>query len=200
MGFSVLRRYCCVLWTILWVLGFGFAPALPASGESASDVPEELALSIDWSSEEGLAFADRFEPPDSDRDSLDARGPWASSGSETAPQLAAMGVDDHWDGRFTTLGTDGAVYALVVGEGGDLYIGGGFTTVGGVSASNVARWDGSTWSPLGSGTGDEVWTLALDGDGNLYAGGVFTTAGGVNVNHVARWNGDACGRAATGRG
>ena len=32
-----------------------------------------------------------------------------------------------------------------------LYAGGQFTTVGGVPAIGVARWDGISWSPLGSG-------------------------------------------------
>jgi len=36
-------------------------------------------------------------------------------------------------------------------QGSDLYIGGQFTSAGGVSALNVAKWNGSSWSVLGSG-------------------------------------------------
>ncbi len=56
----------------------------------------------------------------------------------------------------------------------------------GVSANRVAKWDGVTWSPLGSGMNNSVWRLAVIGP-DLYAGGVFTTAGGVNANYVAKW-------------
>ena len=38
-------------------------------------------------------------------------------------------------------------------SGTDLYAGGYFTTAGGVTANNIAKWDGSAWSALGSGMG-----------------------------------------------
>ena len=44
-----------------------------------------------------------------------------------------------------------AVYALAVDASGNLYAGGDFTTAGGVSANRIAKWDGSSWSALGSG-------------------------------------------------
>ena len=68
-----------------------------------------------------------------------------------------------------------------------LYAGGGFTTMGGVTVNRVARWDGTTWTALGSGTDGQVLALVASG-GNLYAGGVFTTAGGVTVNSIAKWD------------
>ena len=42
--------------------------------------------------------------------------------------------------------------ALAVDSVGDVYIGGGFTTAGGVAASRIAKWNGSTYSALGSGS------------------------------------------------
>jgi hypothetical protein len=74
-------------------------------------------------------------------------------------------------------------------SGTDLYAGGEFTTAGGGSASKIARWNGSSWSPLGSGMNDRVNAIALSGNGDLYAGGRFTTAGGVSANKIAKWNG-----------
>jgi hypothetical protein len=72
------------------------------------------------------------------------------------------------------------VDALAV-SGSDLYAGGDFATAGGVSATNIAKWDESRWSALGSGIGGAyhpyVTALALMGS-NLYAGGNFTIAGG----------------------
>lgn len=74
---------------------------------------------------------------------------------------------------------------------GNIYAGGYFTFAGEVAANNIAKWDGTTWSALGTGTNSHVRTLAVDDSRNLYAGGNFTTAGGVTVNHVARWDGTA---------
>jgi hypothetical protein len=60
-----------------------------------------------------------------------------------------------------------------------------------VSANCIARWDGTSWSALGSGMGGYtmVRTLAVLTNGDLVAGGQFATAGGVGVNHIARWDG-----------
>ncbi len=76
---------------------------------------------------------------------------------------------------------------------GDLIAGGRFDTAGGVSAANIARWDGSAWHPLGSGISGvpgntHVLALAVY-DGKLIAGGRFTTAGGVPAQCIASWDG-----------
>lgn len=84
------------------------------------------------------------------------------------------------------------VHAIVELPNGDLVIGGQFTSVAGVAASNIARWNGNTWSPLGSGIqGGVVQALAVLPNGDLVAGGFFTTAGAVAVNKIARWDGAA---------
>jgi len=71
-------------------------------------------------------------------------------------------------------------------SGSDLYAGGDFTTAGGVSASLVARWDGSSWSALGTGMNSAVEALAVSGNA-LFAGGSFSTAGGKSSTHFAEW-------------
>ena len=87
-------------------------------------------------------------------------------------------------------GTDGPIYALAWdGVNNYLYAGGDFTAAGGVPADRIARWDGQTWSALGSGVNGICYALTVDEAGNLYAGGLFTTAGGGLVNHIARWDG-----------
>ncbi len=78
------------------------------------------------------------------------------------------------------------------GNGPALYAGGQFASAGGVAASNIARWDGEQWSPLGSGVNGSVSCLAVFDDGSgpaLYVGGSFTMAGGVPANRIARWDG-----------
>jgi len=72
---------------------------------------------------------------------------------------------------------NGTVLALAVfddGHGPALYAGGSFTTAGGAAASRIARWDGSSWSAVGSGLDGPVWALLEHDDGSgpaLHAGG-----------------------------
>src|SRR5262249_10567947 len=97
---------------------------------------------------------------------------------------------------------NGEVHALAVyddGGGPALYVGGVFTAAGGLPAARIAKWDGSTWSALGTGMSGgaapvAVHALAVFDDGSgpaLYAGGAFTTAGGVNARRIAKWNGSS---------
>ncbi len=54
----------------------------------------------------------------------------------------------------TEVGTNGRVSAAVVfddGNGPALYIGGEFTSVNGMPANRVAKWDGQSWSAVGAG-------------------------------------------------
>src|SRR5437867_13109882 len=63
---------------------------------------------------------------------------------------------------------------------GELIAGGGFVNAGGIPVNHIARWNGSTWQPLGSGLGEEgdsVEALTTY-NGELIAGGFVTTAGG----------------------
>ena len=83
------------------------------------------------------------------------------------------------------------MYALAVSGSSDLYAGGDFTTAGGIAATNIAKWNGSSWGPLGSGlNGGGVSALAVSGS-DLYAGGSFTHAGGIAANSVAKWDGSS---------
>ena len=53
-----------------------------------------------------------------------------------------------------------SVYALTVYDG-KLIAGGYFTTAGDVSANRIASWDGSSWSPLGSGMGERGMLVSM---------------------------------------
>jgi len=99
--------------------------------------------------------------------------------------------DDNWISLSPSiLGTDGSVRAAVADGSGNLYIGGVFRVVGDVIANGIARWNGSSWSVLGSGVDGGVSALAVSG-GDLYAGGWFTTAGGNAATNIAKWNGSS---------
>jgi hypothetical protein len=94
-----------------------------------------------------------------------------------------------WDTQFDSQGLNGIALALAEG-GGYIYAGGSFTDAGGVSVNNIAKWNGSGWSALGTGMDNTVSEIVVSG-GNVYAGGSFLTAGGVTVNHIAVWNGSS---------
>ena len=120
--------------------------------------------------------------------------------SQTASQLQRTASNSPlgWSDEFGINGTNGVVQALVV-YGNVLYVGGFFTSAGRTPATNVAKWDGTSWSALGAGIGGTglnsnygtVYALAVDASGNLYAGGRFTRAGGVAASNVAKWDGSA---------
>lgn len=87
------------------------------------------------------------------------------------------------------------VHALTLSDG-RLYVGGRFTSAGGVAANRIAAWDltDERWVALGAGLAG-AGSLAVNAiavtRGDLLVGGSFTTAGGVAANNVARWNGAA---------
>ncbi|MCA3006014.1 MAG: hypothetical protein LW650_14250 [Planctomycetaceae bacterium] len=126
-------------------------------------------------------------------------------GLAIAVALALLGLGSpasaQCNGRWLTSpeqlrpGLGGGAAPVVVMPNGDLVVGGSFTSAGGSGAVRIARWNGVSWSPPGSGMtgGNEpsVTALAVLPNGDLIAGGVFTTAGGVTVNNIARWNGSA---------
>jgi hypothetical protein len=88
------------------------------------------------------------------------------------------------------------VTALTVLPNGDLVAGGQFTSAGGwfASASNIARWNGTSWSALGSGISGpippsvhaRVVALTTLPNGDLVAGGGFNIAGGFPSAYVAQ--------------
>lgn len=80
------------------------------------------------------------------------------------------------------------VVSAIAVNGSNVYVGGNFTNAGGVSANNVAKWDGNRWSALGSGLNGPVSAIVLSGS-DVYVGGSFTTAGGGSANYIAKWDG-----------
>ena len=127
---------------------------------------------------------------------LVAGGRFKTAGHEIANHIAT------WDGtEWAPLGAGvaggvrTAVYALAVfddGTGPALYVGGDFTSAGGQSANNIAKWDGATWSALGEGTSAKVRALHVFHNGSgpaLRVGGEFLSAGDLEVFFIADWDG-----------
>lgn len=135
---------------------------------------------------------------------LYAGGRFDAAGGGPANRIAK------WDGASWTplgggiTGTGSQVLALTVfddGSGPALYAAGYFDGAGGVAANNIAKWNGSSWSPLASGTNNLILALGVFDDGTgsaLYAGGWFNAAGGSPAFMIARWNGSAWSAVGTG--
>jgi hypothetical protein len=130
---------------------------------------------------------------------LYAGGIFTQAGGAPAARLAA------WDGTsWAEVG--GGVGTVIThsvlamagfddGTGEALHVAGNFDDAGGTPASNIAKWDGETWTAVGGGTNSNINGLAVfdDGAGSaLYAGGLFTSASGVpGTSFLARWNGQS---------
>ncbi len=184
-------------------------PALHAGGRfvAAGEVRAELVAKFDgkaWSAlgdgltPVGVDALAVFDDQTGAGEALYAGGAFTMAGQDIAERIAK------WDGEsWSSLDSHmtASVDALAVfddggGDGPALYAGGGFESAGGIEVNNIARWDGHSWSALGSGTDQNLFALGVFDDGfgdgpALYAGGRFAIAGGVEAIGIARWDGES---------
>ena len=143
----------------------------------------------------------------------DGEGPAAEvlvvAGNFTVAGNAAVNGLAQWDGsEWSPLRTPIGpapieqleYFALEVfddGSGPALHLGGVFQQIDGVVVNNIAKWDGSVWTPLQRpggppGTNNDVLALHVFDDGSgpaLFAAGAFSSAGGVEAESIAKWDG-----------
>jgi uncharacterized repeat protein (TIGR01451 family) len=126
-------------------------------------------------------------------DSVFACGSFAVD-SESSPRylakLAGSGtgeVDPVWNPAPGT-----PCSALVIGDPGELYVGGGFTQMGSLTRNRLAKVSTSgagavdpLWDPNVVG-GNGVGALALGPDGSVYVGGTYTSVGGAARANLAK--------------
>ena len=105
--------------------------------------------------------------------------------------IAGLGI---WDGAAWHAPAGGApdapAYTLLV-EGSTVLVGGAFSTIGGIAASRVASFDGTTWSARDVAQGQFVFALVRDAHGDLVAGGSLPTDAEGTVGGLLRWSGTA---------
>ncbi len=98
-----------------------------------------------------------------------------------------------WQSLGNGLGDqNGYISSLAIDVNGDLLAAGEFNKTGGSSISNnVARWNGTTWQPAGSGlsgpSGSYILSLLVDQNNNVIAGGGFNNISGSP--NIAKWDG-----------
>lgn len=100
--------------------------------------------------------------------------------------------DENWADLFGNGELDGDIFAMTPDAGGNgFYAGGSFRKAGRITLNGVARWDGTSWSIMGSttqfGVDGVVHAIAVEGN-DVYVGGRFRNAGGVAANNIARYN------------
>ena len=90
-----------------------------------------------------------------------------------------IGLSDDVVTRINAIAYDGVEY---------VYVGGGFTRIGGVAANNIARYSLVTrnWAQFNGGVNGTVQAIAITNAGLILIGGGFTDAGGVaNADGIA---------------
>jgi len=105
--------------------------------------------------------------------------------------LADSSDDVFWREAFDRAQVSQFVDALVYDDD-YVYIGGNFLYLDGEKFNYVARWDGQSWSKLGSGVGTDFMGLVhfmFLHEGLLYAGGMFDQVGPFRASNFAVWNG-----------
>ena len=113
---------------------------------------------------------------------------------EGGPGGAASAYDAATGERAWRVEGDGDVQAVAV-MGGEVYLGGHFTALGGQERRFFAAADAATgaldpWNPRGGGTGLGVWSLGVDPQRTrVHAGGDFTSVSGVTHGRFARFSG-----------
>lgn len=89
----------------------------------------------------------------------------------------------------------GSVRALSVfddGSGSKLYVGGQFTSVPSLNSNNIVRWDGTSWSGVGSGLSGIVFAMCVFDAGSgpaLYASSYVNSSSGTIVGGISKWDG-----------
>lgn len=118
-------------------------------------------------------------------------GTFSSAGAITANKIAKWNsTTNTWSALGTGVTAANTGINAIAVAGDKVYAGGTFSNIGGVSANNIAVWNGTAWSALGSGVNASVTSIIVKGE-DVYVGGSFTTAGGFAANRVAKWNGTA---------
>lgn len=95
-----------------------------------------------------------------------------------------------WDGSTWTAPPGGAIDGFafeLVHDGDELLVGGAFSQIGGIAASSVAAFDGTSWRALDF-PNVSIYALARDAGGELYAGGTFGDLFGA-TGGIAHWTG-----------
>lgn len=121
-----------------------------------------------------------------------AGGSFTIAGQTTANYIARFD-GKHWHplgtgitGSSTPNVSTPTISAIAI-DGDNVYVGGSFTSAGGVGVNNIARWDGTNWHGMGN-PGGLVYSITVRTDG-VYAAGSAEGLSGYADPFFLRWDG-----------
>ena len=201
--------------TLVSLIGF-VPPASATTGASGEEVFEGIDVGVTWGAIGGI------QSPIGNRGVQDIKiSP--TTGEVYFGGLFTNAIDGTGDyiikynpetGEYSTLGSDGSgngalksgqnttgIFSMVFDSAGNLYVTGDFNID--ETIYDVAKWDGTSWSALGTGqefnglSNDGLGTndnkgrsIAIDSQENIYVAGSFYNIGGdENADHIAKWDG-----------
>lgn len=191
----------------LAVFDDGGGPALYAGGYSSStESPSGVAKwdGSNWSAlgsgvADGSVYAlTVFD--DGSGPALYAAGDFATAGGVEANGIAKWN-GSNWSALGSGFGFDGRIRALSGFDDGGvpaLCAAGLFSTAGGTTANNIAKWRAGAWFPMADGLSGghfgvpSLHTLTTFDDGEgpaLYAGGEFQIGSGPENHWIVKWDG-----------
>jgi hypothetical protein len=178
-------------------------------GTVGNGLPAEChALRVANSGLTGVSLTVLLTSPTTPVMRLNSSNTFVAMGNAQLNSLTVYGGSFHaasaWTGDDACQRYDGTQWVPVHGPGiagdvhaatrlgTDMVIGGTFLSAAGVTMNHIARWDGTTFQPLGPGlTGTKVDALLTLDNGDVVAGGLFLQAGSTALNHMGRWDGTA---------
>lgn len=122
--------------------------------------------------------------------------------------VAAADFIGRWTGSaweaVGSSGLNGSAYCITEDSEGNIYVGGAFTTAGGVTVNRFAKHTISSgdWAALGSGTvgfsGGSVWSMVCLPDNKIIMGGDMANGGGeAAYDYLVTWDGTSYGQLET---
>jgi hypothetical protein len=99
------------------------------------------------------------------------------------------------------MNSDSLINQIIADNSGNLYAAGALYDHVNGTKYYVAKWNGTTWSQLGTGVNalnanGRINAMTMDNGGNIYVAGNFTDANGVY--YTAKWNGTTWSELGTG--
>jgi hypothetical protein len=117
-----------------------------------------------------------------------------AGGGFTNTSLAITNIA-RWDGSSWTAVPGGGANKSVLNftsDGTNLFIAGSFTSIGGIMATGLVQFDGTTWTSIGTPLGFQGAAASVDSvfwhSNQLYVAGPFERIGNVGASSVARWD------------
>jgi len=101
-----------------------------------------------------------------------------------------------WNTVGSGVVTGTAIYSICAVDASNIYVAGLFTNIGGVAATNVAKWNGSAWSSLGFSTSYQNNSLAINitaipGSNVFVSYSIRNTGTGNDEPYISMYNGSS---------